>query len=137
MSALSRTKGKVGEREAAALIREHTGWDAQRRVRQHDGDSDLLGVPGWTCEVKRHRTATPADIAAWWAQAVAQAVSDLPVLFYRLDRREWRAVWPVAPLLQIQRSDMWTDARWTCDTTVEAWAAVAREVNFAKGLEAF
>jgi hypothetical protein len=133
----SRTKGKVGEREAAALIREHTGWEVTRRVRQHDGDSDLIGIPGWTVEVKRHRSAGRGEIAAWWRQTVEQAASDIPLLMYRLDRQDWRAVWPVAPLLQIQHADMWRGVEWTCDTSVQAWAAVAREVNFAKGLEAF
>jgi hypothetical protein len=46
MSAMQRNKGKTGEREVAAIVRELTGWDVRRRVRQHDGDSDLEGVPG-------------------------------------------------------------------------------------------
>lgn len=46
MSAMQRNKGKAGEREAAELVREHTGWDVRRRVRQHDGDSDLTSAPG-------------------------------------------------------------------------------------------
>ena len=50
---MSRTKGAAGERELAAALRELTGWDIRRRVRQHDGDSDLEGVPGWSIEVKR------------------------------------------------------------------------------------
>lgn len=29
-----RTKGKSGEREIAALVRDVTGWDVKRRVRQ-------------------------------------------------------------------------------------------------------
>lgn len=47
MSAMQRNKGKAGERELTGLLRDLTGWDVQRRVRQHDGDSDLVGVPGW------------------------------------------------------------------------------------------
>ena len=31
MSAMQRNKGKAGEREAAELVREHTGWDVRRR----------------------------------------------------------------------------------------------------------
>jgi hypothetical protein len=73
MGAMSRTKGKAGEREIAALIRDLTGWDVRRRVRQHDGDSDLMGVPGWSIEVKRHARATRADLASWWQQTVDQA----------------------------------------------------------------
>ena len=132
---MQRTKGATGEREVSALIRDLTGWQVTRRVRQHDGDSDLVGIPGWSAEVKRHKGATRAVIAAWWRQTVAQATqvaktgeNAVPVLFYRLDRNEWRAVWPVAVMLTEQRAHMWEAYAWTAETTVEAWAAVAREV---------
>lgn len=136
MSGMQRTKGQAGEREVAALIRDLTGWPAARRVRQHDGDSDLDGVPGWCAEVKRHKAAARAEIGAWWRQTVAQATQvaattgsrALPVLFFRRDRDEWRAVWPVAVALGVQTADMWSDYAWTAEGTVQAWAAVAREV---------
>lgn len=127
MGMMQRSKGKVGEREIAALVRDLTGWDVRRRVRQHDGDSDLLGVPGWSIEVKRYASAGPADIAAWWRQCVDQSAVLLPVLFYRLDRRDWRALWPLAALLTTQRADYWIGVEWTADTSIPAWAAVARE----------
>ena len=44
MAGLSRNKGKAGERELARLLAELTGHDVRRRVRQHDGDDDLVGV---------------------------------------------------------------------------------------------
>ena len=97
MSAMSRTKGQAGEREVAAIIRELTGHDVRRRVRQHAGDADLAGLPGgWSIEVKRHARTPHASIADWWAQTVSQArdVQAKPVLFYRADRAEWRCVWP-------------------------------------------
>jgi Holliday junction resolvase len=138
MGLMSRRKGVGAEREVAALIRDLTGWDAQRRVRQHDGDSDLVGVPGWTVEVKRHKAAGRAEIGSWWRQTVAQATrvakspdersTGRPVLFYRVDRGEWRAVWPLACLMTHQTAEMWAGVEWTADTTVAAWAAVAREV---------
>ena len=53
MGRAQREKGKRGEREVAALIRDLLGYEVRRRVRQHDGDSDLVGVPGWSIEVKR------------------------------------------------------------------------------------
>jgi hypothetical protein len=133
MSAMSRTKGNTGEREIAARVRELTGWDVRRRVRQHDGDSDLEGVPGWSVEVKRHAHAARGDIARWWAQAVAQAerTSSVPVLFFRQDRDQWRAVWPLAVHLVQQRAAMWRDYAWTVEGAVEAWATAAREVVIA------
>jgi hypothetical protein len=126
MSAMQRTKGAQGEREISGVIRDLTGWDVQRRVRNHAGDSDLVGIPGWSVEVKRHKTAGRAEIAGWWRQSCAQARDGLPVLFFRLDRDSWRAVWPVAVGLKVQHADMWSGYEWTCEGTVEAWAAVAR-----------
>lgn len=63
MSAMSNRKGKVGERELAGIIRDITGWPAQRRVRQNEGDSDIEGIPGWSVESKRHKTALRSEIA--------------------------------------------------------------------------
>ena len=93
---MSRTKGQAGEREVAAIIRELTGHDVRRHVRQHAGDADLAGLPGWSVECKRYRAVTPGLIAGWWAQTVSQArdVQAKPVLFYRADRADWRCVWP-------------------------------------------
>ena len=132
MTATKRTQSKIGEREATSLVRELTGWDARRRVRQHDCDSDLMGVPGWSIEVKRHRSASRADIALWWPQAVTQAGELLPVLLYRVDRGDWRAVWPLAVLLVDQLADYWQGTEWTADTSVAALSTVAREVGLGR-----
>lgn len=128
MSAMQRTKGQQGEREIAALISDLTGHTVKRRVRNHAGDSDLDGVPGWSVEVKRHKTAGRAEIAGWWRQACAQAGTLRPVLFYRLDRDQWRAVWPVAIGLHLQQECQWSGYEWTVEGGVDAWAAVMRDV---------
>lgn len=71
MGQMQRRKGQVGEREAAALIREHTGWEVTRRVRNAAGDSDLLGVPGWSVEItsampmRAPLRSPPGGINAW------------------------------------------------------------------------
>src|SRR5689334_7934749 len=98
MGMKSRNKGKVGEREIAAIVRDLTGWEGRRKVRQLDGESDLEGVPGWCVEVKRHATATRGEVREWWCQTREQAEAEkaVPVLFYRKDRDEWRAVWPMS-----------------------------------------
>ena len=59
MGGLSRSKGQRGEREVAALLSELTGHDVRRRVRNHAGDSDLQGLPGWEIEVKFYAAVTP------------------------------------------------------------------------------
>lgn len=113
MSAMQRNKGHAGERELAALLQTLTGHTVRRRVRQHQGDCDLEGLPGWSVECKRYRSAAPCEVAGWWAQAVRQAERDgtWPVLFYRMDRQPWRCVWPAD--LHTQRrpvSGLFTDA---------------------------
>jgi len=60
MAGLSRNKGKAGEREIARILTELTGHEVRSRVRQHDGDDDLVGVPGWSIEAKRYKAAPPA-----------------------------------------------------------------------------
>jgi len=54
--------------------------------------------------------------------------------FWRKDRDQWRAVWPVAVHLAIQERDYWTGYEWTAEGSPEAWAAVAREINIMRGL---
>lgn len=132
MAAMSRRKGIAAELEIAAVIRDITGWQIKRRVRQHQGDSDLEGVPGWSVEVKRHATIGRADLDAFWLQAVRQCNYDgghVPVLFFRRNRDQWRAVWPMAVQMQPDslRAVQWIGYEWTCEGSIDAWAAVARE----------
>lgn len=126
---MSRNKGKTGEREAAALLSDLLGLDIRRRVRQHDGDSDLEGLPGWCLEVKRHATASRAEVAGWWRQAVTQAATarTVPALLYRRDRDEWRAVWPLALHVGAEVDGAWLAYGLTVEGTPEAFAAVVRE----------
>ena len=126
MAAMSRRKGACGELEVCRLIRDLLGVDARRRVRQHDNDSDVLGVDGWTIEVKN---ASEIRLREWWQQAVDQCIGgDRPAVFYKVPRRGWRVLWPIAALLRVPGSDTWTGIEWACDTTPEAWAAVVREL---------
>lgn len=124
VSGFSRSKGARGEREVCAIIRDLLGFDARRRVRQHEGDSDVLGVPGWAIESKNCATL---DLPAWWRQAVEQAGDSLPALFYKVPRRGWRVRWPLSAVLVVQRADDWLALDWTADTSPAAWAAVVRE----------
>jgi Holliday junction resolvase len=132
MSAMQRNKGKAGERELAAVIHGAAGWEVRRRVRQHAGDSDLEGVPGWCVECKRHARATRSDIATWWAQTVDQAGrgGEKPVLFYRLDHADWRAVWGLGLHLGAE----WTGYAMTIEGSAQAWAATARELLYPRGV---
>lgn len=132
MSAFSRAKGARAEREVCALIRDLLGVDARRRVRNHGGDSDVLGVHGWALEVKHRATL---DLPGWWRQTVAQADADVPCLWFKVPRRGWRVRWPLAVVLLEQRADMWSGLEWTCETTPQGWAAVVREAMATSPIE--
>lgn len=125
MGAFSRSKGKRAERSVAVILRELTGWDVKRRVRNLAGESDLEGVPGWSIEVK---DCTILAIPQWWRQAVGQAHGEYPVLFYKIPRKGWRAMWPLAAVLGVDAADEWLGEEFACTSTIEAWACVAREV---------
>lgn len=128
MSSFSRSKGQRGERAVAAIIHELTGWQVQRRVRNDKHDSDLVGVPGWSIEVKDHARVTLGDVQEWWKQSVRQAAGEIPLLVYKRQRGSWRFVWPLAVHLTFQQSEFWKDYEWTVEGTADAWAAVAREL---------
>lgn len=91
MARMSRNKGKVGEREVAALLREH-GFDGARGVQYQGGrdSADVMGLPGFHIEVKRVET-----FSAY--KALEQAVADsggagTPVVFHRSNARPWIVV---------------------------------------------
>lgn len=68
-------------------------------------------------------------VAGWWRQAVdqAEAAGGIPVLFWRQDRDEWRAVWPLSAGAA-DRAAVWTAYEWTVEGSPEAWAVVYREL---------
>ena len=88
MAINSRTKGAVGEREAAGMFREH-GYDAHRTA-QHcgmTGVADVEGIPYVHLEVKRRENLNLYD-------AISQAVRDhrkdeLPTVMWRKNNCDW------------------------------------------------
>jgi len=96
MSLLSREKGKVGEREAAAEISRLFNVQA-RRGQQYcggPGSPDVVGLPGVHVEVKRAEKQRFYD---WIEQAVADSMvingeSNVPLVVHRTNGREWLAV---------------------------------------------
>jgi len=100
MSRMSRNKGKVGEREVAALLRAH-GFDGARGVQYQGGrdSADVVGLPGFHIEVKRAETFSPY-------KALEQAVADsggaaTPVVFHRSNARQWIAVMDAGEFLKL------------------------------------
>jgi hypothetical protein len=95
----SRTKGKVGEREAVQIWKQ---WypNARRGSQFRDGsdNADVIGVPYWI-EVKRLADVRPANYANAWIQATSamtiacerEYIDDLQhiVVMARQDRGGW------------------------------------------------
>lgn len=104
----SRDKGARGEREACELLSACTGLEWQRSLVQTRGGGteapDVVPVdaPDWDrvhIEVKRQKAV---DKRAAMRQACHDAGLDgIPILLYREDRREWRAVIRLCDLLAL------------------------------------
>lgn len=54
------------------------------------GQSDIVGLEWLSIEVKRVENDLPSGIKAWWEQCRSQArIDQHPVLFHRMNEREW------------------------------------------------
>lgn len=104
MGKMSKTKGKVGEREVARLLTE-AGFPA-RRGQQFKGGGDSPdvvcdGLPGMHIEVKRTERFQLYP-------ALTQAIADgddleTPVVFHRSNGNEWVVVLRAADFLSIMK----------------------------------
>ncbi|WP_259341659.1 putative PDDEXK endonuclease [Bordetella avium] len=85
MSKLSRTKGAAYERKVALMLSEATGMTWRRRVRNHDGDSDVVCDDAALAHISIEcKHADRLCLPAWWRQAQDQAGErGIPVLIYR------------------------------------------------------
>lgn len=84
----SKEKGKRGERELAAVLREY-GFDC-RRGQQYcgaNGDADVIGLPGIHIECKRVERLNLTD-AMLQAEHNADK-SDMPAVFHRKNNEDW------------------------------------------------
>lgn len=92
MGKAQREKGKRGEREVAAILRDH-GFSEARRTQQFAGrtgdSSDVVGLDGYHIEVKRQERAA---IYEWFAQARRDCGSDIPLVVFRRSGDKWMAL---------------------------------------------
>ena len=104
MAKMSKEKGKGGEREVAALLREY-GFEARRgqQFSGGDGSPDVVhNIPGVHIEVKRTERFSLYP-------ALNQATEDsketlkTPIVFHRMSRRRWVVVLDADDFLQIMR----------------------------------
>lgn len=82
---MARNKGADFERRIANRLSEATGTRWRRRVRNHEGDSDVVADdPAFDRISVECKHATRLCLPAWWRQAQAQAgESRIPVLVYK------------------------------------------------------
>ena len=104
MGGSSQRKGADGERELAALLRQH-GYEIERGGSLSFGEvPDLVGLPGIHIEVKRvERLNVP--------EAMNQAIRDAdrfhdgkPTLFHRRNRQPWLVTMRLMDWLALYKS---------------------------------
>lgn len=96
----SRRKGKGGELELAAILREH-GYDAHRGQQYRGGgDSpDVTGLPGVHIECKR---VERLDLDAAFEQATRDAApGEVPAVFHRRNGKPWKVTVSLEDFLRL------------------------------------
>lgn len=83
-----RSKGQNFERKMSKMFNESFGLSTERNLQQSiNGGDDLIGVPFFSIELKKHNTKT---IGTWWKQCAesARRQSKMPVLIYEMPRQK-------------------------------------------------
>ena len=99
---------------------ELTGKVITRRVRQHDGDSDLVGLEPWCVEVKLQKAQA---VDTWWSQALMQTpLLQMPMLMWR---RHGTSQWWVRSRLAdvMQQMGIGYKLPYPVDMKLEDWVA--------------
>ena len=102
MGKMQREKGKRGERELAACLREF-GYECRRGVQYcgKNGDADVVGLPGVHIEVKRTENLKLYDALD---QAARDArTGEIPVVFHRKNNCEWTCILPLDGFMKIYK----------------------------------
>lgn len=130
---MQRRKGADGERELAKVLSELLGVELKRNLSQpREGGVDLKEempsmLDPWAIESKR---AKKPLLNTWWQQTCEQAekAGKRPVLFYRIDRQQWRVV---MALRHVATGFDHAPLTLRLETDLEVFAVIAREVHHA------
>lgn len=92
-----RQKGANFERELARMIYDELGIEVKRDLEQYRASDhgDLIGLDGWTLELKRYASNAGGNFKKeWWKQvtSAANAQGNQPVLIYKYDRQPIKCV---------------------------------------------
>lgn len=102
MGRSQREKGKRGERQAVAELKKIGCLTSARRVRNTEGDSDIIdAIEGvsFECKLEKRTSIVPAML-----QAISQAGSDVPAVVHRQTAEPGQ---PATPwLLTMRLSDL-------------------------------
>lgn len=97
------------------------------------GQGDLVGLDWLSVEVKRVESDKPGSIAAWWAQTKAQCgPGQTPLLFHRMNGREWNVRTQMDTMVGSQRLRLPVDMAWHI---YRVWLKMAIEERYNKALE--
>jgi len=101
MGMISKRKGKTGELEVAALLREY-GFDGKRGVQYQGGkdSADVTGLPGFHIEVKR---TEKLNLEAAMAQARADCGDNTPMVLHRKSKKDWVVIMDASDFLKMVR----------------------------------
>ena len=99
----SKRKGKVGELEACAALREHLGVTAHRAQQYcgSAGDADLqTSLAGVHFECKRTENLRLYEAVE---QAESESGGKVPVVLHRRNKKPWLAIVPLDRLAELAR----------------------------------
>lgn len=103
----SRTKGAVGERELAGILREY-GYSARRgqQFSGANGDADVVGLDGYHIECKR---VEKLNIDTAMEQSVRDArENEIPIVCHRKNRKEWLVTIRLKDFMEVVK---WAESR--------------------------
>jgi hypothetical protein len=104
MGKKSRTKGAAGENEVVKLL-ENIFPEAARELDQYQEQlgRDLKWTMPLCIQVKRHKEIAPGDIWNAFTEASSAVDDDYtwPIVFYREDRKSWRAATNLSVIAEI------------------------------------
>lgn len=100
MGKMSRDKGKRGERELAAILREY-GYSCHRGQQYcgANGDADVTGLHGIHIEVKHTERLNLYDALSQSRHDAREG--ELPIVAHRKNNSEWVVIQPLADWIRL------------------------------------